>query len=93
MSNIKFINYAQIYFNKGLCYLYLQNFLQAEDNFRRALLSNEDILGDKNFTELKSNVYQNMGVLYELKNNFEYALENYQKSLKIKYFKRNYTKK
>ena len=81
---IPFQQYGILYLNKGLCYMYSGNYSVAEENFKRALLCNEDIVGDKSHTQLKGHVYQNLGCLYELSNSLEDARDSYEKALKIK---------
>ena len=65
--------------------MYLGNYTIARENFRRALLCNEDVVGDFVHTQLKGLVYQNLGCLAELQGLIEEAGEMYEKALKIKY--------
>ena len=65
--------------------MYMGNYPVAEENFKRSLLCNEDVVGDQVHTQLKGLVYQNMGCLYELMGSLEEAKQMYEKAMKIKY--------
>jgi hypothetical protein len=65
--------------------MYMGNYAIARENFRRALLCNEDVVGDFVHTQIKGLVYQNLGCLAELQGSIEEAGDMYEKALKIKY--------
>lgn len=84
VDDTPFYSYGIIYMNKGLCYMYSSSYTNAEESFKRALLCNEDIVGDKAYNQLRALVYQNLGCLYELMGKLDDAKESYEKVLKIK---------
>jgi len=84
VEDTPFYSYGIIYMNKGLCHMYSVNYSNAEENFKRALLCNEDVVGDKTYNQLRALVYQNLGCLYELMGKLDDAKESYEKVLKIK---------
>ncbi len=85
LGNTPFYQYGVLYLNKGLCHLYSANYASAEENFKRTLLCNEDVVGDRTHQKLKSLAYQNLGCLYEIKGRLGDALESYEKAFKIWY--------
>lgn len=85
VPELPFQNYGILYLNKGLCYMYMGNYGIAEENFRRALLCNEDVVGDRTYAQLKALVYQNLACLCELTGALDDAHEMYDRSIKVAY--------
>ena len=79
------VKLSSVYFNIGLCYIYLGNKNIAEKYLKKALAHTEGILGNDVIHKLNADIFENLGVVYELMNRFKDSLIFYKKSLKLKF--------
>ena len=79
------VKLSSVYFNIGLCYIYLGNKNIAEKYLKKALVHTEGILGNDVIHKLNADIFENLGVVYELMNRFKDSLIFYKKSLKLKF--------
>ena len=79
------VKLSSVYFNIGLCYIYLGNKNIAEKYLKKALAQTEGILGNDVIHKLNADIFENLGVVYELMNRFKDSLIFYKKSLKLKF--------
>ena len=71
------LNYLH-YLNLGIYYIYLNN----EKYFKKGLSKTEGILGNDTVHKLNSDLFENLGVIYEQNN--KDVLIYYKKDLKLK---------
>lgn len=82
------ISIAQLFSNKGLCWLYLQDYDVAENYFKKVIKTLVERIQDPRKEKLLMVVYKNLGAINELKQfdnqgeNENSALKNYVKALK-----------
>lgn len=79
------IKLSSVYLNIGLSYIYLGNKNIAEKYLKKALSQTEGILENDTIHKLNADIYENLGVIYELMNRFKDSLIFYKKSLKLKF--------
>ena len=79
------VKLSAIYLNIGLCYIYLGNKNIAEKYLKKGLSQTEGILGNDTIHKLNADIFENLGVIYELMNRFKDSLIFYKKSLKLKF--------
>ena len=79
------VKLSAVYLNIGLCYIYLGNKNIAEKYLKKGLSQTEGILGNDTIHKLNADIFENLGVIYELMNRFKDSLIFYKKSLKLKF--------
>ena len=79
------VKLSAVYLNIGLCYIYLGNKNIAEKYLKKALSQTEGILGNNTIHKLNADIFENLGIIYELMNRFKDSLIFYKKSLKLKF--------
>ena len=79
------VKLSAVYLNIGLCYIYLGNKNIAEKYLKKGLSQTEGILGNDTIHKLNGDIFENLGVIYELMNRFKDSLIFYKKSLKLKF--------
>jgi len=79
------VKLSAVYLNIGLCYIYLGNKNIAEKYLKKGLSQTEGILGNETIHKLNADIFENLGVIYELMNRFKDSLIFYKKSLKLKF--------
>ena len=79
------VKLSAVYLNIGLCYIYLGNKNIAEKYLRKGLAQTEGILGNDTIHKLNADIFENLGIIYELMNKFKDSLIFYKKSLKLKF--------
>ena len=79
------VKLSAVYLNIGLCYIYLGNKNIAEKYLKKGLSQTEGILGNDTIHKLNADIFENLGVVYELMNRFKDSLIFYKKSLKLKF--------
>ena len=79
------VKLSAVYLNIGLSYIYLGNKNIAEKYLKKALSQTEGILGNDTIHKLNADIFENLGVIYELMNRFKDSLIFYKKSLKLKF--------
>ena len=76
------LSMAQLYSNKGLCCLYLNDYDVAEGYFRKAMKWLIERMQDPRKEKLLMVAYKNLGCIYELKKDPKKSLSFYVKALK-----------
>jgi tetratricopeptide (TPR) repeat protein len=79
------VKLSAVYLNIGLSYIYLGNKNIAKKFLKKALSQTEGILGNDTIHKLNADIFENLGVIYELMNRFNDSLIFYKKSLKLKF--------
>ena len=79
------VKLSAIYLNIGLCYIYLGNKNIAEKYLKKGLAQTEGILNNDTIHKLNSDLFENLGVVYEMMNRYKDSLIFYKKSLKLKF--------
>ena len=79
------IKLSAVFLNIGLSYIYLGNKNIAEKYLKKALSQTEGILGNDIIHKLNADIFENLGVVYELMNRYKDSLIFYKKSLKLKF--------
>ena len=79
------VKLSAVYLNIGLCYIYLGNKNIAEKYLKKGLSQTEGILGNDTIHKLNADIFENLGVIYEMMNRFKDSLIFYKKSLKLKF--------
>ena len=79
------VKLSSVFLNIGLCYIYLGNKNIAEKYLKKALSQTEGILGNDVIHKLNADIFENLGVVYELMNRYKDSLVFYKKSLKLKF--------
>ncbi len=79
------VKLSAVYLNIGLSYIYLGNKNIAEKYLKKALSQTEGILGNDVIHKLNSDIFENLGVVYEMMNRYKDSLIFYKKSLKLKF--------
>ena len=79
------VKLSAVYLNMGLSYIYLGNKNIAEKYLKKALSQTEGILGNDIIHKLNSDIFENLGVVYELMNRYKDSLIFYKKALKLKF--------
>ena len=79
------VKLSAVYLNIGLCYIYLGNKNIAEKYLKKGLSQTEGILGNDTIHKLNADIFENLGVIYELMNRYKDSLIFYKKSLKLKF--------
>ena len=79
------VKLSAVYLNIGLCYIYLGNKNIAEKYLKKGLSQTEGILGNDMIHKLNADIFENLGVIYELMNRYKDSLIFYKKSLKLKF--------
>ena len=79
------VKLSAVYLNIGLSYIYLGNKNIAEKYFKKALSQTEGILGNDVIHKLNADIFENLGIVYELMNRYKDSLIFYKKSLKLKF--------
>ena len=71
---------CNVYTNLGNSYYYLGNYDKALDYYKRSLALNEKTVND---TEVNSNIYNNIGIIYSLRKNFLMGQNFFNKALQL----------
>ena len=79
------VKLSAVFLNIGLSYIYLGNKNIAEKYLKKALSQTEGILGNDIIHKLNADIFENLGVVYELMNRYKDSLIFYKKSLKLKF--------
>ena len=79
------VKLSSVYLNISLCFIYLKNKNIAEKYLKKGLSQTEGILGNDTIHKLNADIFENLGVVYELMNRFKDSLIFYKKSLKLKF--------
>jgi len=79
------VKLSSVYLNIGLSYIYFGNKNIAEKYLKKALSQTEGILGNDTIHKLNADIFENLGVIYELMNRYKDSLIFYKKSLKLKF--------
>ena len=79
------VKLSAVYLNIGLSYIYLGNKNIAEKYLKKALSQTEGILGNDIIHKLNADIFENLGVVYELMNRYKDSLIFYKKGLKLKF--------
>ena len=79
------VKLSAVYLNIGLCYIYLGNKNIAEKYLKKGLSQTEGILGNDTIHKLNADIFENLGVIYEMMNRNKDSLIFYKKSLKLKF--------
>ena len=79
------VKLSAVYLNIGLCYIYLGNKNIAEKYLKKGLSQTEGILNNDTIHKLNSDLFENLGVVYEMMNRYKDSLIYYKKSLKLKF--------
>lgn len=79
------VKLSAVYLNIGLCYIYLGNKNIAEKYLKKGLGQTEGILGNDTIHKLNADLFENLGVVYEMMNRYKDSLIYYKKSLKLKF--------
>lgn len=79
------VKLSAVYLNIGLSYIYLGNKNIAKKFLKKGLSQTEGILGNDTIHKLNADIFENLGVIYELMNRFNDSLIFYKKSLKLKF--------
>jgi tetratricopeptide (TPR) repeat protein len=79
------VKLSAVYLNIGLSYIYLGNKNIAEKYLKKALSQTEGILGNEVIHKLNADIFENLGVVYEMMNRYKDSLSFYKKSLKLKF--------
>ena len=66
------VKLSAVYLNIGLSYIYLGNKNIAEKYLKKALSQTEGILGNDVIHKLNADIFENLGVVYELMNAIDY---------------------
>ena len=79
------VKLSAVYLNIGLCYIYLGNKNIAEKYLKKGLSQTEGILNNNTIHKLNADIFENLGVIYEMMNRYKDSLIFYKKSLKLKF--------
>ena len=79
------VKLSAVFLNIGLSYIYLGNKNIAEKYLKKALSQTEGILGNDIIHKLNADIFENLGVVYELMNRYKDSLIFFKKSLKLKF--------
>ena len=79
------VKLSAVYLNIGISYIYLGNKNIAEKYLKKALSQTEGILGNDVIHKLNADIFENLGVVYEMMNRYKDSLVFYKKSLKLKF--------
>ena len=79
------VKLSSVYLNIGLSYIYLGNKNIAIKYLKKALSQTEGILGNDIIHKLNADIFENLGVTYEMMHRYKDSLIFYKKSLKLKF--------
>lgn len=79
------VKLSSVYLNLGICYIYLSNPNIAEKYLKKGLTQTEGILGNDTIHKLNADLFENLGVLYEMGFKYKESMVYYKKSLKLKF--------
>ena len=79
------VKLSSVYLNIGLSYIYLGNKNIAIKYLKKALSQTEGILGNDIIHKLNADIFENIGVTYEMMHRYKDSLIFYKKSLKLKF--------
>lgn len=76
---------AALYLNIAICYIYLNNKNIAEKYLKKGLTQSEGIMNSETVYKLNSDLYENLGLVYEMMYKYKESLVYYKKALKLKF--------
>ena len=79
------VKLSSVYLNIGLSYIYLGNKNITIKYLKKALSQTEGILGNDIIHKLNADIFENLGVTYEMMHRYKDSLIFYKKSLKLKF--------